>query len=119
MKRLTKFFNLINNHTIRIILYCFIIFFVFSIFLSFSNKHVKSNLNINGLSFLLDSNSDMDDKRILRLESNKIDVFDITLFNLNDINTKYEILFELCNNADCSNTSKEIPSDLLLLEQSA
>ena len=124
MKKLTKFFNLIKeNKQTRILsvitmamLFIFTIGYSLSVFTNSSNKKV-ANIKVNDLSFNMTTNSGTSDDRILHLQAGKLEQFDIILTNLNKVNIKYEIIYELCNNQDCTSTSKEIPKDLLVYKE--
>ena len=119
MQKLTKFFNLIKeNKQTRILsimtialLFIFTIGYSLSVFTGGSNKKV-ANIKVNDLSFNMTTNSGESDDRILHLQAGKTEQFNIVLTNLNKVDVKYELMYELCNNQDCTSTSKEIPSDL-------
>ena len=124
MKKLTKFFNLIKeNKQTRILsimtiamLFIFTIGYSLSMFTGGSNKKV-ANIKVNDLSFNMTTNSGTSDDRVLHLQAGKLEQFDITLTNLNKVNVKYEIIYELCNDQDCTSTSKDIPKDLLVYKE--
>ena len=124
MKKLTKFFNLIKeNKQTRILsimtiamLFIFTIGYSLSMFTGGSNKKV-ANIKVNDLSFNMTTNSGTSDDRVLHLQAGKLEQFDIILTNLNKVNIKYEIIYELCNNQDCTSTSKDIPKDLLIYKE--
>ncbi len=124
MKKLTKFFNLIKeNKQTRILsimtiamLFIFTIGYSLSMFTGGSNKKV-ANIKVNDLSFNMTTNSGTSDDRVLHLQAGKLEQFDIILTNLNKVNIKYEIIYELCNDQDCTSTSKDIPKDLLVYKE--
>ena len=124
MKILTKFFNLIKeNKQTRILfimtitmLFIFTIGYSLSMFTSGNNIKI-ANIKVNDLSFNMTTNSGESDDRILYLRANKIEQFDIILTNLNKVDVKYEIIYELCNNQDCTSISKDIPKDLLVYKE--
>ena len=124
MKNLTKFFNLIKNDkkTKMLLIMTIALLFVLtigyslSIFTDSTNKKV-ANIKVNDLSFNMTTNSGESDDRILHLQAGKIEQFDIILTNLNKVNIKYEIIYELCNNSACTSTSKNIPNDLLVYKE--
>ena len=124
IQKLTKFFNLIKeNKQTRILsimtiamLFIFTIGYSLSMFTGGSNKKV-ANIKVNDLSFNMTTNSGESDDRILHLQAGKLEQFDIILTNLNKVNVKYEIIYELCNNQDCTSASKDIPKDLLVYKE--
>ena len=124
IQKLTKFFNLIKeNKQTRILsiitialLFIFTIGYSLSVFANGSNKKV-ANIKVNDLSFNITTNSGTSDDRILHLQAGKLEQFDIILTNLNKVNIKYELIYELCNNQDCISTSKDIPKDLLVYKE--
>ena len=124
MKNLIKFFNLIKSDkktkilsiiTIAL-LFIFTIGYSLSFFDKASNKKI-ANIKVNNLSFNMTTNSGESDDRILHLQAGKIEQFDIILTNLNKNNVKYEIIYELCNNSDCTSISKDIPNDILVYKE--
>ena len=116
-QKLTKFFNLIKNDkqakTLTIIVILLLFIFTLGYFLSmFNGSNVKevANINVNGLSFNMTTNTGESDDRVLHLQAGKTEEFNIVLTNLNKINTKYELIYELCNDSKCTSTYKSIPS---------
>ena len=117
--KLIKFFNLIKKDkqakilTIMgiILLFIFTLGYSLSMFTSNQNKNVV-NIKVNDLSFNITTNSGTSNDRILHLQAGKIEQFNIILTNLNKIDVKYEFTYELCNNQNCTETSKNIPSDI-------
>ena len=121
IQKLTKFFKLIKeNKQTRILsvitialLFIFTIGYSLSAFTNSSNKKV-ANIKVNDLSFNITTNSGESDDRILHLQAGKTEQFDIILTNLNSLDVKYELRYELCNNQDCTSTSKDIPNSINL-----
>ena len=117
--KLIKFFNLIKKDkqakilTIMgiILLFIFTLGYSLSMFTSSQNNKV-ANIKVNDLSFNITTNSGETNDRILHLQAGKIEQFNIILTNLNKIDVKYEFTYELCNNQNCTETSKNIPSDI-------
>ena len=117
--KLIKFFNLIKKDkqakilTIMgiILLFIFTLGYSLSMFTSSQNKKI-ANIKVNDLSFNITTNSGESDDRILHLQAGKIEQFNIILTNLNKIDAKYEFTYELCNNQNCTETSKNIPNDI-------
>ena len=117
--KLIKFFNLIKNDKQAkiliimgiILLFIFTLGYSLSMFTSNQNKKI-ANIKVNDLSFNITTNSGETNDRILHLQAGKIEQFNIILTNLNKIDAKYEFTYELCNNQNCTETSKNIPSDI-------
>ena len=124
MKNLTNFFNLIkgDKKTRMLLIMTIALLFIFTIgyslsmFTGSSNKKV-ANIKVNDLSFNITTNSGESNDRVLHLQAGKTEQFDIILTNLNKVNVKYEIIYELCNNLDCTSTSKDISKDLLVYKE--
>lgn len=120
MKRnLTNFFNLIKKDrqakTLTIIgvlmLFVFTIGYSLSAFTG-SKSTALANIKVKDLAFNMTTNSGTSDDRVLHLQAGKTEKFDIVLTNLNKIDVKYEIIYELCNDSNCNSTSQSIPSDI-------
>lgn len=120
MKRnLTKFFNLIKKDkqakTLIIIgvllLLIFIIGYSLSMFTD-SKSTALANIKVKDLVFNMTTNSGTSDDRVLHLQAGKTEKFDIVLTNLNKVDVKYEIIYELCNDSNCTSTSKDISNDI-------
>ena len=116
---LTKFFNLIRNDKPTKILAIFLILllFVFSLGYSLSmfaskNEVKVANIKINDLLFNMTTNGGQSDDRVLHLRAGKSEQFNVVLTNLNKMNVKYELIYELCNDSNCTSTSKNIPSEI-------
>ena len=80
------------------------------------NKKI-ANIKVNDLSFNITTNSGQSNDRILHLQAGKMEQFNIILTNLNKIDVKYEFTYELCNNQNCTDTSKNIPSDISVTKE--
>lgn len=120
MKRnITKFFNLIKKDkqakTLTIIgvllLLIFIIGYSLSMFTD-SKSTALANIKVKDLVFNMTTNSGTSDDRVLHLQAGKTEKFDIVLTNLNKVDVKYEIIYELCNDSNCTSTSKDISNDI-------
>ena len=118
-QKLTKFFNLIRNDkqakTLTIITVLLLFVFTLGYSLSiFNGSNVKevANINVNGLSFNMTTNSGESDDRVLHLQADKTEEFNVVLTNLNKVNTKYELIYELCSDSKCTSTNKSIPSTI-------
>ena len=118
-QKLTKFFSLIRYDkqakTLTIIVILFLFIFTLGYSLSmFNESNIKevANINVNGLSFNMTTNTGESDDRVLHLQAGKTEEFNVVLTNLNKINTKYELIYELCNDSNCTSTSTNIPSSI-------
>ena len=124
MQKLTKFFSLIKeNKQTRILsvmtialLFIFTIGYSLSVFTGSNNKKV-ANIKVNDLSFNITTNSGESDDRILHLQAGKTESFDVVLTNLNKVDVKYELRYELCSDSRCTSTSNEIPSDIQVYKE--
>lgn len=120
MKRnLTKFFNLIkkDKQAKTLIIIGVLLLLIFTIGYSLSMfTHSKStaltNIKVKDLAFNMTTNSGTSDDRVLHLQAGKTEKFDIVLTNLNKVDVKYEIIYELCNDSNCTSTSKDISNDI-------
>ena len=123
-QKLTKFFSLIKNDkktrflTIITILLLFIFTLGYSLSM-FNGSNVKeaANINVNGLSFNMTTNSGETDDRVLHLQAGKTEQFNVVLTNLNKVNTKYELIYEFCNDSKCTSTSKAIPNTITVVKE--
>ena len=109
MKKITNLFNLIKNDkkTKNLTIFSIILMFIFTIGYSLSiftgnKKYNVANINVNSLAFNITTNSGESDDRVLHLKAGKTESFDITITNLNNIDTKYELIYKICNNSDCT-----------------
>ena len=118
-QKLTNFFNLIRNNkqakTITIItlsvLFVFTIGYTLSVFTA-SNKNKLANINVNGLVYNMTTNTGELDDRILRLQAGKLEQFNVTIINLNKIDTKYELIYDVCTDSTCKKTTKILPDNV-------
>lgn len=122
--KLIKFFNLIKKDkqakilTIIGIILLFIFTLGYSLSMFTTNQNNKvANIKVNDLTFNITTNSGESNDRILHLQAGKIEQFNIILTNLNKIDVKYEFTYELCNNQNCTETSKSIPSDIIVSKE--
>ena len=119
-QKLIKFYNLIkkNRRTKALTIIAVLILTIFTIgyslamFSKNSNKNPVANIVVNGLSFNITTNSGTSNDRILHLQANKKERFHVILTNLNNLNTDYELIYDLCNDSSCTSTSTEVPSTL-------
>ena len=123
-QKLTKFFNLIKNDrqakilTIVgvLLLFIFTIGYSLSAFTGNKNSNV-ANIKVNDLAFNITTNSGESDDRILHLQAGKTEQFNIVLTNLNKLDVKYEFIYEICNDSNCTSTSNDKSSDLLIYKE--
>ena len=116
-ENLIKFFNLIKNNKQAkglFILGTFLIFIftlVFSLSMFTSNNTAKiANIKVNDLSFNITTNNATSNDRILHLKTGKTELFNVIITNLNNINTTYELIYDICSNLECTNTLNSLPN---------
>ncbi len=109
-QKINDLYNLINKNkktkifTIVIILFTFIVTIGYSLaFFTSLNNNLVANIVVNNLKFNMTTNNGTSDDRILRLKAGAIEEFVIVLTNLNNLPTKYEITYEICDNENCDN----------------
>ena len=118
-QNLTKFFNLIKKDkqakTLTIIgvlmLFIFTIGYSLSVFTGGKNSTL-ANIKINDLSFNITTNSGTSDDRVLHLQANKIESFIVIITNLNKITTKYELIYDVCSDSNCTNILNSLPDGI-------
>ena len=112
-----------NNKNMKYSIYFFVLVtFIFTIGYSLSmftsNQNNKvANIKVNDLSFNITTNNGDSDERILHLQAGKTETFNIVITNLNNISTKYELIYDVCNNVDCNETSKNLPDNIIISYQ--
>ena len=119
MKNLTKFFNLIkSDKKTRVLLimtiallFIFTIGYSLSMFTGSSNKKV-ANIKVNDLSFNITTNSGESNDRVLHLQAGKTELFNVTITNLNKIDTKYELIYKVCTDIKCTSYLDTLPNDV-------
>ena len=116
-ENLIKFFNLIKNNKqakallILGILLIFIFTLGFSLSMFTSNNTAKiANIKVNDLSFNITTNNATSNDRILHLKAGKTELFNVIITNLNNINTTYELIYDICSNLECTNTLNSLPN---------
>ena len=117
MKYLTKFFSLIKNDKkikiLSIVTIAILFIFTFGYSLSLFNNdsyNKMANININDLSFNLTTNNGASNDRILHLQAGKNELFNVTITNLNNVDSKYELIYDVCSDSNCSNILNSLPS---------
>ena len=89
----------------------------FAVFSS-NNSKLIANINVNDLLFNLTTNDGESDDRILHLKPGMTEEFDIVLTNLNDISTKYNLVYNVCKDIKCTNFYDNIPDDIEIYKSS-
>lgn len=99
----TKFF------TIVIIIFVFIVTIGYSLaFFTLQSSKTVANIVINNLKFNMTTNGGQSDDRILKLKAGTKEQFNVALTNLNNIATRYEIIYEICSDSNCTGTNEEL-----------
>ena len=116
-RKLAKFFNLVknDNQTKFLTIIFILLMFIFSLGYSlsiFNGNNLKdvANINVNGLSFNITTNNATSNDRILHLKAGKTELFNVIITNLNNINTTYELIYDICTNSSCTNTLNDLPN---------
>ena len=116
-ENLIKFFNLIKNNKQAkgllivgtLLIFIFTLGFSLSMFTSNNSSRI-ANIKINDLSFNITTNSATSNDRILHLKAGKTELFNVIITNLNNINTTYELIYDICSNSTCTNTLNSLPN---------
>ena len=118
-QKLINFFNLIRKDkkikvlTIMLIITLFIFTLGYSLSMFNKNKsNVVANIKVNDLSFNITTNSGESDDRILHLQSGKTESFNVVITNLNNLNTKYELIYDICSNSKCTSLLDTLPKGI-------
>lgn len=88
--------------------------FVFTLGYSLSmfnrnESNIVANIKVNDLLFNITTNGGTNDDRVLHLQANKIESFSIIITNLNKINTKYELIYNVCIDLNCTSLLNSLP----------
>ena len=116
-ENLIKFFNLIKKDKQAkgllivgtLLIFIFTLGFSLSMFTS-NNSSKIANIKVNDLSFNITTNSATSNDRILHLKAGKTELFNVIITNLNNINTTYELIYDICTNSECTNTLNSLPN---------
>ena len=116
-ENLIKFFNLIKNNKQAkgllivgtLLIFIFTLGFSLSMFTS-NNSSKIANIKVNDLSFNITTNNATSNDRILHLKAGKTELFNVIITNLNNINTTYELIYDICTNSECTNTLNSLPN---------
>ena len=116
-ENLIKFFNLIksNKQAKGLLIVGTLLIFIFTLGFSLSmftsnNSSKIANIKVNDLSFNITTNSATSNDRILHLKAGKTELFNVIITNLNNINTTYELIYDICTNSECTNTLNSLPN---------
>ena len=93
------------------LLFISIIGYSLSFFYHNTSKLV-ANIKVNNLSFNITTNSGESDDRILHLQNGMIESFTSTLTNLNEADTKYELLYDICGDSSCTIFLNSLPDNV-------
>ena len=118
-QKLINFFNLIRKDkkikvlTIMLIITLFIFTLGYSLSMFNKNKsNVVANIKVNDLSFNITTNSGTSDDRVLHLQAGKNETFNAIITNLNNINTKYELIYDVCSDSNCTSVLNSLPDGI-------
>lgn len=97
-----------NNKKLRnTLVFTILLGFIFTLGYSLSvftqnKKNQLININVNGLVFNMTTNSGQSDDRVLELKANQIEEFSIKITNYNKVDTKYEVIYDICTDVNCT-----------------
>ena len=118
-KKIIKLCKMINSDKkTRILVIIFVMLsFIFTLGYSLSiftaSKEASVvNINVNGLVFNLTTNAGESDDRILKLAAGMTESFDVNITNLNNINVKYELLYDVCKDVNCKEKLNGLPANV-------
>ena len=93
----------LRNTLVFTILLGFIFTLGYSVSVFTQNKQNQLiNINVNGLVFNMTTNSGQSDDRVLELKANQIEEFSIKITNYNKVDTKYEVIYDICTDVNCT-----------------
>lgn len=100
-----------NNKRLKVLtISCLLLIFIVSIGVSLSyftnnTSNNLTNMTINGLNFYISSNgsSNVND-RIIKISGNTLESFDVDIVNLNNVDIRYELLYDVCTDKTCTST---------------
>ena len=78
-------------------------------FFNNNNSTIVANIKVNDLSFNITTNNATSNDRILHLKAGKTELFNVIITNLNNINTTYELIYDICINSECTSTLNSLP----------
>lgn len=118
-QKINEFINTIkkNKQTRVLVIIGIFMLFIFTLGYSlsiFSSVKTASlaNIKINDLSFNMTTNGGTANDRILHLKAGKTELFNVVLTNLNKVSVKYELIYEVCSDSDCTSTLSIIPNNI-------
>lgn len=119
MNKIFYIFDIIRNNTKikNLAIITIFLLFVFTLGYSLSafdaNKNSSfANIKINDLAFNITTNNGALNDRILHLQAGKNELFDVTITNLNNVDTRYELIYDVCSDSNCSNVLDSLPSTI-------
>lgn len=106
-----------NKQTRALVIIGIFMLFIFTLGYSlsiFSSVKIASlaNIKINDLSFNMTTNGGTTNDRILHLKAGKTEVFNVVLTNLNKVSVKYELIYDVCSDPNCTSTLSAIPNNI-------
>jgi len=118
-KKIIKLCKMINSDKkTRILVVIFVMLsFIFTLgyslsFFTTSKETRVANINVNGLVFNLTTNAGESDDRILKLAAGMTESFEVNITNLNNINVKYELLYDVCKDVNCKEKLDSLPTNV-------
>ena len=94
-----------------LILFICVIGFSLSVYTR-ANYDNAANFTINGLSYLINTNDGGSNDRILELDAGKTEKFAVSIISKNTMNTKYELLYEVCADSNCSSVLSSLDENV-------
>ena len=74
-----------------------------------NSSNVVANIIVNDLSFNLTTNSGQSNDRVLKLTANSSEVFNVNILNLNSVDVKYEVIYKVCTDVNCTSYYDAVP----------
>ena len=93
-----------------LVLFCLVLNVTFAKYTS-RNNLTSANINIGKLKYNMQVNNGELEDRILRITKNSTLTYDVNLTSLNNFDTKYELIYEVCSDQNCTSTIT-MPTDL-------
>lgn len=94
-----------------LILFICVIGFSLSVYTR-ANYDNAANFTINGLSYLINTNAGGSNDRILELDAGKTEKFAVSIISKNTMDTKYELLYEVCADSSCSSVLSSLDENV-------
>lgn len=74
-----------------------------------NSSNIVANIIVNDLSFNLTTNSGESNDRVLKLAANSSEVFNVNILNLNSVDVKYEVIYKICTDVNCTSYYDDVP----------